>query len=95
MTLGKTSIFLLTFFTVFDLDRLMAYPITSYDYHFNLESLGRFKYRFIKLYMLIGSDSVHYVIKWIMKGREMPAGARGRARLSGRRQLGSSSGSFR
>ena len=37
MTLGKTSISLLTFFTVFDLDRLMAYPITSYDYDFNLD----------------------------------------------------------
>ena len=34
----------------------------------NQKSLGRFKYRFIKLYMLIGSDSVHYVIKWITKG---------------------------
>ena len=40
------------------------------------ESLGRFKYRFIKLFMLIGSDCVHYVIKWITKGREMPAGVR-------------------
>ena len=39
-------------------------------------SLGRFKYRFIKLYMLIGSDSVHYVIKWITKGKEMLAGVR-------------------
>ena len=37
MTLGKTSISLLTFFTVFDLDRLMAYPITSYDYDFKLD----------------------------------------------------------
>ena len=37
MTLGKTSISLLTFFTVFDLDRLMAYPITSDDYDFNLD----------------------------------------------------------
>ena len=60
-----------------------------------IKSLGRFKYCFIKLYMLIGSDSVHYVIKWKTKVREMSVGVRGRARLSGRRQLGSSSGSFR
>ena len=26
------------------------------------------------LYMLIGSDFVHYVIKWMTKGREMLAG---------------------
>ena len=31
-------------------------------------SLGRFEYRFIKLYMLISSDSVHYVMKCITKG---------------------------
>ena len=42
MTLGKTSISLLTFFTVFDLDRLMAYPITSYDYDFNLDLNPRY-----------------------------------------------------
>ena len=37
-------------------------------------SLERFKYRFIKLHMLIGSDFVHYVIKQMTKGREMLAG---------------------
>ena len=37
-------------------------------------SLGRFKYRFIKLYMLIGSNFGHYVIKWMTNGREMLAG---------------------
>ena len=37
MTLKKTNISLLTFFIVFDLDRLMTYPITSYDYDFNLD----------------------------------------------------------
>ena len=42
MTLGKTSISLLTFFTVFDLDRLMPYPITSYDYDFNLDLNPRY-----------------------------------------------------
>ena len=36
MTLGKTSVSLLTFFTVIDLDRLMAYPITSYDFNLDL-----------------------------------------------------------
>ena len=39
-------------------------------------SLGRFKYRFISLRMLIGSGFVHYVIKWMTKGREMLAGTR-------------------
>ena len=42
MTLGKTSISLLTFFTVFNLDRLMAYPIASYDYDFNLDLNPRY-----------------------------------------------------
>ena len=42
MTLGKTSISLLAFFTVFDLDRLMAYYITSYDYDFNLDLNPRY-----------------------------------------------------
>ena len=44
MTLGKTSDtgkdqYFLTylFYCVFDLDRLMAYPITPYDYNFNLD----------------------------------------------------------
>ena len=32
-----------------------------------LMSLGRFKYRFIKFCMLIGSDFVHYEIKWMTK----------------------------
>ena len=41
---------------------------------YNDKSLGRFKYCSIKLYVLIGSDFVHYVIKWMAKGREMPAG---------------------
>ena len=36
--------------------------------------MGRFKYLFIKLYMLIGSDFVHYVTKRKTKGREMLAG---------------------
>ena len=36
MTLGKTSVSLLTFFTVIDLDRLMAYPITSSDFNLDL-----------------------------------------------------------
>ena len=39
-----------------------------------VKSLGRFKYHFIKLYMLIGSNFVHYVIKWMTKGREILAG---------------------
>ena len=44
MTLGKTSdtgkdnyFFTYLFYRLFDLDRLMAYPITSYDYDFNLD----------------------------------------------------------
>ena len=39
-----------------------------------VKSLGRFKYRFIKLNMLIVSDFVHYVIKWMTKRREILAG---------------------
>ena len=36
-------------------------------------SLGSFKYRFTKLY--IGSDFMHYVIKCMKKGREIPSGS--------------------
>ena len=37
------------------------------------KSLRRFKYCYIKLYVFIGSNSVHYVMKWMAKGREMLA----------------------
>ena len=55
--------------------RIFKNPIlAASDY---IMSLGRFKYRFIKLCILIGSNFVYYVLKSMTKGREMLAGPNG------------------
>ena len=43
--------------------------------------VGELKYHYIKLYILIGLNFVHYIIKCMTKGREMLAGSNSSGRV--------------